>query len=56
DLAAVVRGIGNRRGEVARDPLSPVESARLAGARLQDLRCTDYRIDTERSMTVWPGR
>ena len=56
DLAAVVRGIGNRRGEVARDPLSPVESARLAGARLQVLRCTDYRIDTERSMTVWPGR
>ncbi len=54
DLAAVVRGVGNRRGEVARDPLSPIESARRAGARLQDLRHTDYRIDTERSMTVWP--
>lgn len=54
ELVGVVRGIGNTRGEVERDPARPLDQARDLGARLFDERSTDYRIDTPRSSVVWP--
>ena len=48
-----VAGYGNRRGDVRRDPADPLGRARKLGARLFDLRSTDYRIDTERPGSVW---
>jgi multimeric flavodoxin WrbA len=54
-LEAPVIGIGNSRGEVGRDPQSPVDRAMVLGSRLFDLRATDYRIDTVRPSAVWPS-
>lgn len=53
DLTGVITGIGNRRGEVARDPAGPLEAARTAGRRLFEARVTDYRLDTDRPAAVW---
>lgn len=53
DLVSVITGIGNRRGEVARDPAAPVDAARAAGRRLFEARVTDYRLDTDRPAGVW---
>ena len=53
ELVGVVHGIGNSRGEVARDPAVPLDAARELGRRLFELRSTDYRIDTERPDAVW---
>lgn len=55
DLVGVVQGIGNSRGEVARDPDDPVGRARRIGARMFEIRSTDYRVDTERAGSVWPA-
>lgn len=54
-LVTVVNAVGNRRGEVARDPAQPLELARRTGAVLLQARATDFRIDTSRSGTVWSG-
>jgi hypothetical protein len=48
-----VAGYGNRRGDVRRDPADPLGAPGELGARLFDLRSTDYRIDTERPGSVW---
>jgi len=48
-----VQGIGNKRGDVARDPADPVGRARELGRRLFDMRSTDYRLDTPRAGSVW---
>lgn len=53
DLVGVVRGLGNSRGEVARDPGQPVEQARRLGAALFTLPVSDYAFDTPRSGSVW---
>lgn len=53
ELVGVAVGIGNSRGEVARDPSRPLEQAADLGRRLFDVRVTDYRIDTPRSNRVW---
>ncbi|MCO5072173.1 MAG: flavodoxin family protein [Rhizobiaceae bacterium] len=53
-LVAVVTGVGNRRGEVSRDPSDPLAQAQRVGRDLFRLRATDFRIDTPRSGTVWP--
>lgn len=53
DLVGVVVGNGNSRGEIARDPADPVSCARDLGARLFDIRVTNYRLDTVRSPRVW---
>lgn len=55
-LVSVVRGAGNRRGEVTRDPDDPIGAARRAGLSFAERPYTDYRLDTPRSMTVWPER
>lgn len=54
EFAGVVRGTGNSRGEVVRDPADPLTQARQAGAQLFSSRITDYRIDTTRPGRVWP--
>jgi len=53
DLVGVVVGNANSRGEIVRDPSDPVSCARDLGARLFDIRVTDYRLDTVRSNRVW---
>jgi multimeric flavodoxin WrbA len=53
DLVGVVVGNANSRGEIMRDPSDPVSCARDLGARLFDIRVTDYRLDTVRSNRVW---
>jgi multimeric flavodoxin WrbA len=52
-LVGVVRGIGNRRGDVAHDPASPVVRARELGAGLFGAHYTDYRLDSPRPGSVW---
>jgi hypothetical protein len=42
-----------RRGEIIRDPSSPVAEAKRIGSQLYDIRVTDYRLDTDRSNKVW---
>lgn len=54
-LVTVLNAVGNRRGEVDGDPAAPLARARRIGADLFKLRATDFRIDTPRSGTVWPG-
>ena len=54
-LIGVVRGIGNRRGEVARDPRKPLEAARQLGRTVGSLHYSDYFLDSVRPSTVWPG-
>lgn len=55
DLVGVVVGNANSRGEIVRDPSDPLSCARDLGARLFDIRVTDYRLDTARSNRVWDG-
>jgi len=53
DLAGIVVGVGNSRGEVERDPARPLEAAADLGRRLGDAHVTDYRLDTDRPNRVW---
>jgi multimeric flavodoxin WrbA len=53
DLVGVVRGIGNKRGDVLQDPSDPLGAAHELGRTLFDLQATDYRIDTERPGSTW---
>ncbi|WP_248924675.1 flavodoxin family protein [Paenibacillus hamazuiensis] len=55
EFVGVVRGVGNSRGEVARDPAAPVPAAEQLGRDLFARKYTDYRLDTERSGKVWPA-
>lgn len=54
EFVGVVRGIGNSRGEVSRDPGSPEKEAEELGRNLLSACYTDYCLDTERSGRVWP--
>jgi multimeric flavodoxin WrbA len=56
DFVGVVRGIGNSRGEIARDPDAPEASAERLGRDLFARSYTDYRLDTRRSGRVWGPR
>lgn len=47
-LVGIVTGIGNRRGDVGDGPNRPLEAAGELGARLFDIRATDYELDTDR--------
>lgn len=53
DFAGVVRGIGNRRGEVVKDPCGAIDEAERMGKELFVRKFSDYRIDTERAGGVW---
>jgi len=53
DLVSVVHGVGNKRGEVVRDPADPVQAAHRLGVELFTRRVSDYTVATERAGTVW---
>lgn len=55
ELVGVVRGFGNSRGEVVRDPGAPGREAEQLGRDIFDRKYSDYRLDTPRSGRVWPG-
>jgi multimeric flavodoxin WrbA len=54
DFVGVVRGIGNSRSEVTRDPDDPIAEAERLGRYLFARTYTDYRLDTRRSGRIWP--
>jgi multimeric flavodoxin WrbA len=52
-LAGIVRGVGNSRSEVTKDPRDPVAEATRLGAELFARSYSDYHLDTPRSPRVW---
>ncbi|MDR3404430.1 MAG: flavodoxin family protein [Chthoniobacter sp.] len=54
EFVGVVRGIGNSRSEVARDPGDPLVAAEQLGREIFERKYSDYRLDTQRSGKVWP--
>jgi multimeric flavodoxin WrbA len=54
EFVDVVRGIGNSRSEVVRDPRDPIMTAEQLGREIFNRKYSDFRIDTERSGRVWP--
>jgi multimeric flavodoxin WrbA len=52
-FVGMVRGVGNRRGEVALDPCAPLAEAEALGRSFFLRKYTDYHIDTPRSGRVW---
>lgn len=53
EFVGVVRGIGNSRSEVTRDPGDPILAAEQLGRELFARCYSDYRVDTPRSGKVW---
>lgn len=53
EFVGFVRGVGNSRGDVTRDPGDPVAAAEALGRNIFEARYSDYRIDTQRSGKVW---
>ena len=53
ELVGVVRGVGNSRGDVLKDPTKPIEQAETLGETMFSRSYSDYRIDTERPAKVW---
>jgi multimeric flavodoxin WrbA len=54
EFVGVVRGVGNSRSEVVRDPGAPLLAAEQLGREMFTLRYSDFRLDTQRSGRVWP--
>ena len=54
EFVGLVRGFGNSRGEVARDPGEPLAEAARLGQTFFELKYSDYHLDTERAGKVWP--
>jgi multimeric flavodoxin WrbA len=54
DFVGIVRGIGNSRNEVTRDPGDPTYAAEQLGREIFARRYSDFRIDTSRNGRVWP--
>jgi multimeric flavodoxin WrbA len=54
EFVGVVRGVGNSRGEVTRDPGEPIFAAEQLGREIFERRYSDFRLDTQRSGRVWP--
>jgi multimeric flavodoxin WrbA len=48
-----VRGVGNSRGEAAKDPGDPLAAAKRLGAEVFSRPYSDYHLDTPRSPRVW---
>ncbi|WP_394826593.1 flavodoxin family protein [Pendulispora albinea] len=53
DFVGVVRGSGNRRGEVVHDPSGPTLAAERLGREIFIRKYSDYYLETPRSPTVW---
>jgi multimeric flavodoxin WrbA len=54
EFVGVVRGVGNSRSEVVRDPAEPLLAAEQLGREIFTRRYSDFRLDTQRSGRVWP--
>lgn len=54
DFVGVVRGAGNSRGEIRRDPTNPIGNAERFGREIFSRAYSDYRLETPRSPRVWP--
>lgn len=52
-FVGMVHGVGNARGEVARDPRDPLGAARRLGQEIFGRHYADYRMETPRSNAVW---
>ncbi len=52
-FVGIVHGVGNSRGEVARDPNRPLEAAETLGREFFTRGYSDYRLDTPRDHRVW---
>ncbi|MFW5681753.1 MAG: flavodoxin family protein [Phycisphaeraceae bacterium] len=52
-LIDVVRGIGNKRGDVSVDPADPLARCRRLGANLLTAHHSDYCLDSDRAGSVW---
>lgn len=53
EFVGFVRGVGNSRGEVARDPSGPSLVAEQLGREIFERNYSDYRLDTQRNGRVW---
>jgi multimeric flavodoxin WrbA len=53
EFVGVVRGFGNSRGEVIRDPTDPMLAAEQLGRDIFQRKYSDFQIDTQRSGRVW---
>ena len=53
EFVGVVRGVGNSRGEVTRDPGDPSLAAEQLGREIFERKYSDFRLDTQRSGRVW---
>lgn len=54
EFVGYVRGVGNSRNEVTRDPSDPMSLAAQLGRDMFTKKFSDFRLDTERSSKVWP--
>lgn len=54
EFVGVVRGFGNSRGEIARDPGAAIAAAEALGRDFFARKYSDYRLDTPRAGKVWP--
>jgi len=54
DFVGVVRGVGNSRGEVARDPGGSMAEAERLGREILSRPHSNYRMDTVRPGQIWP--
>jgi multimeric flavodoxin WrbA len=54
EFVGVVRGVGNSRGEVTRDPGGPSLAAEQLGREIFERKYSDYWLDTQRNGRVWP--
>lgn len=53
EFVGVVRGIGNCRSEVIRDPGDPTLAAENLGREIFARKYSDYRLDTPRNGRIW---
>ena len=53
EFVGFVRGVGNSRGEVIRDPSGPSLAAEQLGCEIFERKYSDYRLDTQRNGRVW---
>ena len=54
EFVGVVRGVGNSRSEVVRDPSAPLLAAEELGREIFARKFSDFRVDTVRNAKVWP--
>lgn len=54
EFVGVVRGVGNSRSEVVRDPSAPLLAAEELGREIFARKFSDFSVDTLRNAKVWP--